>query len=112
MRVGRVDGEQPGLDFGQDLSSDQAFEFRAHAFDVLRCSAEIEGAADVFGPERVGGVAQEGQDLLVGLAGDCRGGRADLFGGQAEQGLAGGVQVGQFVLDAGDLGGELGDLLA
>ncbi|MFD4949980.1 transposase [Streptomyces sp. NPDC058239] len=47
-------GEQAGFGLGQD-----AFEFRAHALDVLRCEAEIEGLAQ--GPQGPRHLGEDGE---------------------------------------------------
>ncbi|MFE7113480.1 hypothetical protein ACFU98_45785 [Streptomyces sp. NPDC057575] len=62
-------GEQAGFCLGQD-----AFEFRAHALDVLRCEAEIEGLAQVAGPQGPRHLGEDGELTtdLAGLAPDYR----------------------------------------
>ena len=51
---GPGEGEQAGLGLGEDAAGDEAFEFGAQAFGVLRGGAGTERVADVFGAELSG----------------------------------------------------------
>ena len=61
-------GEQAGFGFGfdEDAPADQAFQFGADAFGVLREDRQVEGLAEVAGAHRPARVGQGGEDLLVG----------------------------------------------
>lgn len=59
-------GEQAGFGFDEDAAANQAFQFGADAFGVLREDRQVEGLAEVAGAHRPARVGQGGEDLLVG----------------------------------------------
>jgi hypothetical protein len=68
-------GEQPGLGLDEDAAADQALELGADVLGVLGRDRQVQGHAEVAGPQgppEVAGpqgppeVGEGGQDLLVG----------------------------------------------
>jgi hypothetical protein len=59
-------GEQAGFGFDEDAPADQAFQFAADAFGVLREDRQVEDLAKVAGAHRPARGGQGGEDLLVG----------------------------------------------
>ncbi|GGX24222.1 hypothetical protein GCM10010341_51800 [Streptomyces noursei] len=57
--------EAADVDLGEDAELDQAFEFGAGVFDVLRQQFVVEGLADVAGPEGDSGLIEDAEDAGV-----------------------------------------------
>ncbi|MDH6626096.1 hypothetical protein M2271_003913 [Streptomyces sp. LBL] len=92
------------------MPRDQAFQLGADAFGVLRDDGQVEGLAEVAGTQRLSGVGEGGEDLLVGrVVRDVGSGR--FFGGgrcgDVEEGLAGDAQVLALRVEFPQPGGEI-----
>jgi hypothetical protein len=69
-------GEQAGLGLDQDAAADQAFELRPDALGVLRRDRQVQGGAQVAGPERAAQLGEGAEDLPAGrVPGQVRGRR-------------------------------------
>lgn len=58
-------GEAAGIDFGEDIELDEAFQLGGGTFDVLRQQFVVEGFAGVTGPEGAGSLVEGGEDVGV-----------------------------------------------
>lgn len=95
-------GEAVCVDLGEDVELDEAFQFAAGAFDVLRQQFVVEGFADITGSEGAGGV--------VGQVGRGGPGREPVR--ESSDGLPGDRQVFEVGLGLLQPGLQFGDLCA
>jgi hypothetical protein len=74
-------GEAAGVELGEDVQFDQAFQLGPGAFDVLRQHVVAESLADVLGPQEVGRVVEDSEDAwLVRVFGQLRRGCGEPVG--------------------------------
>jgi hypothetical protein len=98
-------------------TADQPLELGADALGVLGHDRQVQGQAQVAGPERPAEVGEGGHDLLVGrVIGQRRRWLSRLccwlavvLPGEGEEGLAGDLQVADLLLELAEPGGELVD---
>ena len=76
-------GEQAGLGLDQDATADQPFQLRRDALGVLRRDRQVQGGAEVAGPERAARFGEGVEDLpagrVLGQVGGRRGFRCWRF---------------------------------
>jgi hypothetical protein len=93
------------------------FELGADVLGVLRGDRQVQGRAQVAGPQGTAEVGERGQDLLVsGVIGQCwrrlarsGGGLAVVGLGEGDEGVAGDLEVADRLLEFAEPGGELAD---
>ena len=110
-------GEQPGFGLGEDAAAGQPLELGADVLGVLGRARQVQGHAQVAGPQRAAEVGEGVKDLLVsGVIGQHgrRPGRICgglvVLAGEGDEGLAGDLQVADRRFEFAEPGGELVDL--
>jgi len=88
--------EQSGFGLDEDAPVGQAFELGADVLGVLGHDRQVQGQAQVAGPQGTAELGERGKDLLVGgpagyrrrRSGRLCGGLAVVVPGEGDQGLA------------------------
>lgn len=114
LALGARLGEQPGLGLDEDAAADQALEFGADVLGVLGSDRQVQGHAEVTGPEGTAKVGECSQDLLVGgVLGERRRGpgrgvgrRGVVLAGEGQEGLSGDLQVADRLADLAEPGSK------
>jgi hypothetical protein len=109
--------EQSGFGLDEDAAADQALELGADVLGVLGRDRQVQGRAQVAGPQGAAEVGEGVKDLLVGgvigyhgrRPGRFCGGLVLVLAGEGDEGLAGDLQVADRLVQLAEPGGELID---